>query len=337
MAVPPRPNVPVPTRVAVLRALHLGDMLCAVPALRALRRGLPGAHVALVGLPWACEFASRFRAYVDEFIEFPGYPGLPERTPPIADIPKFLAEMQARRFDIALQLHGSGSVTNAVVALFGAARTAGFYPPEQPSPSDGRFLAYPGEDPERVRLLRLVEFLGCPPDGDRLEFPVTPADREALATIEESSRLGDAYVCVHAGARHPMRRWAPSRFAAVADALAAQGLTVVLTGTRDEQAIARAVADAMDAPAVNLAGRTTLGALAALIERSRLLVCNDTGVSHLADALDVPSVVVFTGSDPGRWAPADMDRHRVLRGVGVDAAAATEQAKALLEQEAVHA
>lgn len=310
---PTRLGGPPPRRVAVLRALQLGDLLCAVPALRAMRAAWPGAEVVLIGLPWARAFVDRFDGYLDGFREFPGWPGLPERAPQVGRIPSFLAAIQADRFDLAIQLHGSGPFVNPLVALLGASRCAGFALPGGYRPDPELFCPWPEHGLEVRRLLSLVEYLGLPARGEHLEFPVRAADRRALASLDVAGGLAPGgYACVHPGASVATRRWPPDRFAAAADALATRGLRVVLTGTAVEADLCRDVARAMRHPAIDLAGRTDLGTLAALLDGARLLVCNDTGVSHVAAGLGLPSVVVSTGDNPARWAPIDGRRHRVL-------------------------
>ena len=110
--------------ICVFRALQLGDMICAGPALRALRRRFPAACIVLVGLPWAADFAARMKPVVDEHIGFPGWPGLPERPVDHVALPGFLASLGRRGFDLAVQLHGSGRLTNDLVRSFGARRMA---------------------------------------------------------------------------------------------------------------------------------------------------------------------------------------------------------------------
>ncbi len=309
-----------PRRIVVLRALQLGDMLCAVPALRALRAAVPDAEIVLIGLPWARWFVARFDRYLDGFCEFPGYPGLPEQAPRLDRIPLFLAEMQRERFDLAIQLHGSGSFVNPLTVLLGAHHCAGFFSPGDYCPDPDRFMLWPDHGLEIRRLVRLMEFLGAPAKGEHLEFPLREEDMEALHAIPEIRDLmPGSYVCIHAGASVAERRWPVERFAAVGRALADRGLEIVLTGTEAEAGLVRALADYLPGRCRNLAGRTDLGALGALLRRARLLVSNDTGVSHIAAALGVPSIVISTGNNPERWAPIDRSLHRVLcRAEGVD-------------------
>lgn len=313
---------PQAPRVVVFRALQLGDMLCAVPALRALRAALPHAHITLVGLPWAADLVARFRHYLDAFIPFPGFPGLPEQVVRLDEIGPFIAHMQAQRFDLALQLHGDGRLTNAITRCFSARAYAGFCPPTTAAADiPPNHLPFPSAQTEVNALLALMHHLGAPrtADADRLEFPLTDRDRAELATLlapmlatRGENLLPRPYACIHPGARGHTRRWHARSFAAVADALQQRGLHVFLTGSEGERELVAAVRAHMRTTALDMCGRTRLGALAAVIADAHLVVCNDTGVSHLAAALRTPSVVVVTGSDPTRWAPADRARHRVL-------------------------
>jgi ADP-heptose:LPS heptosyltransferase len=305
-----------PRRVAIFRALQLGDLLCSVPAFRALRTALPDAEIVLIGLRWAREFVARYQHYFDGFREFPGYPGLPEQEPRLDKLPGFLSGLREEQFDLVLQMQGDGTITNPLTALFGGTYHAGYYRPSQFCPDAQRFVPYPEDRHEVRRHLRLMDFLGIPPRGEAIDFPVSEADRAALReTIGQHMLQAKWYTCLHPGARAPSRRWPAEYFAAVADQLADRGLRVVLTGTREEASLTRAVAGAMRAPALDLAGRTSLGAAAALMQDARLLVCNNTGISHLAAALRTPSVALLhEPAELCRWAPLDARRHHAIFG-----------------------
>jgi ADP-heptose:LPS heptosyltransferase len=313
---PPRPLPDRPT-IIVLRALPgLGDWLCAVPTLRALRRARPGATVHLVGHGPTRDLVGRYRGYVDVFHALPGWPGLPERRPAVRELPRFLSDLQELQADLAIQLHGSGEGTNDLIELFGARQVAGFYRPGQRCPDPARFLRWHDEDPEVRRGLRLLGLLGLPADDERLHFPLDPAGADRAAALLRDHDVHERYVVVHPGCTRPAGRWSVSGFAEAASDLERRGRRIVITGGPAERSLTAALARAVPG-AVDLGGRTELDALGWLLRGADLLVANDTGVAHLAAALDVPSVVVFP-SGPGsqahrmRWASLDADRQRAV-------------------------
>lgn len=308
----------LPSSVVLFRALQLGDMLCAVPALRALRAALPAARITLVGLPWTAQFASRFASYIDDFIAFPGHEAFPEQHVQQHALADFYAGMRARRFDMAIQLHGSGAQSNLVTRAFGARTMAGF---GDERPGQGEyFIAYPDHGAEPQRLLALTTALGAPAIGEQLEFPITDADERELGASGIANGLeAGSYVCVHPGARLRGKCWPAVRFAQVADQIARQfGVKIVLTGSANESLLTSAVAGFMRTPAIDAAAPMSIGAMAALMKHSRLLIANDTGVSHIAAGMKLPSVIIFSKADIKRWAPLDKERHRCLWDPGGD-------------------
>ena len=317
MVIPIREPVADIKEIAVFRALVLGDMLCAVPTFRSIRHRFPDARITLIGLPWAREFVARFGAYIDDFIEFAGFPGIPERNVDPARIVRSIEDLQSRRFDLAIQLHGSGFTSNTFVALLGARQSAGFVlpgtAPVPPTP-DGIWVEYPGHGHEVHRLLRVADALGGDVD-DAPEFPLSPADEADLADALPFPLTPGRYAVVHPGASRPPRRWRPENFAATADHLARTGLEVVITGSPAEREVAAEVGARMHEPALDLSGQTSLGALGVLVRDAALLLANDTGVSHVAAGVRTPSVILFSEADPRRWAPLDETRHLALGGL----------------------
>jgi ADP-heptose:LPS heptosyltransferase len=178
-------------------------MLCSVPALRALRNALPHAHIALIGLPWAQAFVERYNGLVGELIVFPGAAGFPEQPETDDGLPAFFSQMRARRFDLAIQLHGSGGIANDLLFQFGANAYAGFVQPTEPK-RRGCFIDWPDDLAEADRYLALTSTLGAPSTGRQLTFPLDSRDQDEYSALArrhgvEAGRL----VLIHPGAQLP--------------------------------------------------------------------------------------------------------------------------------------
>jgi ADP-heptose:LPS heptosyltransferase len=266
--------------LVVLRALKLGDLLVAVPALRALARAFPGHRRVLCAPAW-----------LEPLARHVGAVHAVSPTDELAPLDPSLAGA-----DVAVNLHGRGPQSTATLAALSPRRLLAFAAPGCP--------AWVEDEHERHRWCRLLEAAGIPADPDdlRLDLPdVAPPPVAVGATV------------VHPGASTGARRWPTERWAAVVAAELAAGRPVVLTGTGAERPLAEAVAAAAGLPdGCVLAGDTGLLELAALVAAARRVVCGDTGVAHVATAMGTPSVVLFGPSSPSRWGPPPGGRHRVL-------------------------
>jgi ADP-heptose:LPS heptosyltransferase len=299
-------------RIAILRALFLGDLLLSGPAMRALRRRFPAAEISLIGLPWAAEIVRRSAGALDRLVPFEGYQGLREVAYDPARAARFLQAQRAYGYDLAVQMHGDGSVSNGLVAALGARLTLGCA-----RPGDGRLdlaLPYRDDDHETLRWLSLLGLLGVPDDDARLDLALVPDDMaEAQRLLAPALRPGSLLIGLHPGAKDPARRWPVKSFAALGDVLAQRyGASLVLTGAANEAGLTAELWARLRVPALDLGGRTSLGAFAATISALDLLVTNDTGASHLAAARATPSVVLFGPTRPHVFAPLNRRLHMVV-------------------------
>lgn len=271
-------------RVLVLRALGLGDLLTAVPALRALRDAFPDHEVALA-CPEALAPLVAMTGAVDRLVP----------AAPLAPVPD--AEAGA---DLGVNLHGRGPESHGVLLAVRPRRLLAF----GCAGAGVEGPAWRDDEHEVARWCRLLRESGIPADPRRLGLPLGPRRpaRPAGVTV------------VHPGAASGSRRWPPARFAAVARAERRAGRRVLVTGGPGERRLAlRVAAEAGLHEEDVLAGRTGLGELARVMAEADRVVCGDTGVGHLATALGTPSVVLFGPVPPSRWGPPpDHPAHRAL-------------------------
>ncbi|WP_336085602.1 glycosyltransferase family 9 protein [Nocardia sp. SSK8] len=271
--------------VLVLQARGLGDLLAAVPALRALRRAEPRSRIILAA-PHRLERIVDLISSVDELV-------------PTADPAALIWDGPAP--ELAVNLHGPDGASARALADTGAARIIGHRTPELPK------LAGPRWDPEVHVVDRWCKLL---------EFEGIAADRRNLGLVPPVASISRRdCVVVHIGAGAPARRWPPERFAAVVRHLLVLGRGVVLTGDPFEREIAMEVAAQAGLPDDRvLAGRQNLTDLAATVAEAALVISGDTGVAHLATAFGTRTVLLFGPTPPRRGGPPAhlLGRHAVL-------------------------
>lgn len=268
--------------VLVLRALGLGDLLTAVPALRGLRRALPDERIVLAA-PAA----------------------LADLLPLVGAVDALLPTRDLRDLDwcgapprLAVNLHGSGPESVLALASTGAEE---IWTHEHAAFPRLRGPKWVDEQHEIRRWAAMLRHFGVSVDtGDvHLQQPAEP--------------LLPGSVVVHPGASTEARRWPVERFAEVAAHLARAGERVLLTGDAGERERAQRVAELAELPPESvLAGRTSLSQLVAVVSGARLVLCGDTGLGHVASATATPSVLLFGPVSPHRWGPPGRSQHVVL-------------------------
>jgi heptosyltransferase-1 len=294
-------RVPLPSpprRVLIVKPSAIGDVVHALPVLHLLKARWPEAAFSWLVTP-ACAGILDGHPLLDEVIRFDRKRfGQGWRRPAVLrSLFEFGAALRARRFDVAIDLQGlfrSGWLTFQTGA------------PIRLGLADAREMAtlfYTHRVPVgRGRERHAVERYLCVPEAlgagrGPVEFPLadTVGDHAAVAALTPPR-----YALMFPGTNWPTKRWPVERFADLVGPLRARfGLETVVGGAPNEVELGAKIAGA----AANLAGRTTLNELVALVRRSDLVISNDSGPMHLAAALGKPLVAPFGPTNPVRTGP----------------------------------
>ncbi len=293
--------------ILIMKPSSLGDIVLALPALTALRRNFPEAKISWLVRP---EFAALLEnhPHLDETILFDrkdlGKAWCNPRA--FSALVSLIRRLRAGNFDVVFDFQGLFR-TAALAWLsgcdkrFGGAGTREF--------AHVFYTDKIGQDLQCAHLvdyyLKIIEAAGAS-DID-VEF-ILPEDPDAAASV---GRLlanheipADSYAVLVPGSAHTNKCWPTERFAELANRITQRfGLSVVATGMKSEAGVVEKIQSMADVPVTNLAGRTTLSELIALLKGAGLVVSNDTGPGHIAAATGVPLVLMFGKSNPIRVGP----------------------------------
>ena len=306
------------SRIVVLRGGGIGDLILALPALEALRATYPTAELVLLGSPAHAELLTGRRSPVSRVEVLPIAEGVresPGRTADPAELRAFRDRLRhGGPIDLAVQLHGGGRYSNPFLLSLGARHTVGLVT-DDAEPLE-RTMPYMYYQHETMRWLEVVGLAGAAPVTTEPHLEVTAA--EVDATARHLPRAGAPLAVVHPGASDPRRRWPAERFAQVIAGLLDAGASVRLIGDAGDAALqARIVADVAAlrpqgaARLVPLAGALGIGESAALLAAADVVVANDSGPRHLAQAVGAPTVGIFWFGNVVNAAPFARGRHRV--------------------------
>lgn len=292
----------VPQSLLVLAYGHgLGDSVLSLPFLAGVRLAWPGCRITLAT---TAPTAGWWRAagLVDEII-----------TVAPGRLWRHLQSLRRRGFKLAVDLRLDHTVSSAAFTFVtGSRRTAGFDCPLRGLWFGTRVPADYRNAHHAENLRRLAEALGIP--WRETPPPISAAARARAGEVLAGAGIpGDRLLVAFApGGRDDLarvdKRWPADRFSALGQALTGKGFPVVVVGAPGEEDLA---ARATPPGGANLTGRTSCEDLAALFERCALVVANNSGPVHLADALGIPTISFSGGVHMTHWRPLS-GRARVL-------------------------
>jgi lipopolysaccharide heptosyltransferase I len=311
--------------ILIVKLSAIGDVTQTLPALVALRRHYPDAHIA-----WLVEDSSAQvveghdalnRVLVWRRREFQELWRRSRWISAFRLLRGFIRDLRDTHYDLVIDFQAL--LKSAVwVKLSRAKRKAGFGPGLDHSEGSHHFLnervpAISMEVHALDRGLKLLEGIGVSPGRVEYRFAIgdDAAARAAEVLREQGRKPEQPLVVIHAMARWRTKLWFADRFASLADRLVEQGMQVAFTGAPSDKAEIDNICSQMKKSAMRLDGRGGLKLLAAILEQAEVVVSTDTGPMHLAVAVGTPVVALFGPTAPNRTGPHGANNEVLRAGV----------------------
>jgi lipopolysaccharide heptosyltransferase II len=309
-------------RVCIYRIGNIGDTACAIPAMHAIRRAYPAAHLTIVTSPGKAGSVGAREllegvSWIDEIVVYHA-----EDIETARGRLELVRNLRARRFDVWFELPVVAASLATLFRNLMVARSAGVrwgfgwrYEPRFAAPAQTLFTDFPDEV---ERLLAIVRAGGFAGDDTEFRLELSDSNRRTVTALLDQAGVAaaDLMIAFAPGAKLEPNRWPAERFIEVGKSLAARGYSIVVLGGGADVAMCDRIAKSIGRKATSLAGKTTVRDSCEVLGRCVMLVCNDSGVQHLAAAVGTPCVSLFTRREfPGIWWPHGPQNQVLLKDV----------------------
>lgn len=301
-------------KILFIELAGIGDAILSGPAIRNLRRCFPAASIAVLTFPETAQLLEKC-PYLDRlFVLRRGVAGF-------SDSISTLIELRKMNFDKAINLYRLYSISGAfkmrlLLSLIKPKIKIGRNTDDRGSFFDIKIDDFSVSQQHDAQVkLDLIEALGCRIEDKHLEVWFDDSDTQAIRSFLEKNSISDSdlLIGINPGSRRPSRRWREERYAAVADELVKKyKAKIIITGSQAEHGLIEKIICKMFHPPIDTCGRLSLTHLAALINKCRLFISNDTAPMHIANALKVPLVAIM-GPGTMRTAPYQKENCVILK------------------------
>lgn len=302
-------------RILIRGTNWIGDAVLTLPALSSIRNSSPQAHLSILAKPWVADIY-RLSRQVDEVLVYESS----GRHRGAGGILRLAAELRAMKFDRAILFQNA--IEAAIIARLAGIRSREGYNTD----ARGFLLTRSVKMTQELKkihqsqyYLRLVQALGCGEPADGALLHLTEEDQQGAERLlaEQGVRAAQPIFGMAPGATYgPAKIWHVQRFGELAARLSEEyGAAIVLFGSAADCETTSAVQKHCPYPLIDLAGKTNLRRAVAAMSRCQLVISNDSGLMHVAGALNIPTIAIFGSTNPATTSPLGEKSTVLYRGV----------------------
>lgn len=300
-----------PSRILIVHPNWLGDTIISLPFIRAVRENFPHSFIASIA-PESCKEVLEECPYLNKIIYFnerTSHRGIPKKI-------RFMSGLRREKFDTVFLIHRS--FTRAVICyLAGIKERIGYYTKKRGWLLTKNIQPLPDKEVHRADYyLGILEGVGLKVNSRNYEFFINDSHRVSIEKKLKKAGLkeGERFAVLHPGANEAIRRWPVENFSSLASRITKElGLKVVISGSDKEILLGREAENPSSSKIINFCGKTSLKQLGALFEKSKFVVCGDTGPMHIASAVGAFVICLFGTASPKITGPRGKGEYVIIQ------------------------